>query len=97
MTDDQGYGDIAAHGNPVISTPHLERLHAEGVRLNEDLDGPAENPFKAAYERQFGPPASRPSALGTFEPRTALRAGHPAFGALGLEGSRGPGWWRSET
>jgi arylsulfatase len=24
--------------------------------VNEDLDGPAENPFKAAYARQFGPP-----------------------------------------
>ncbi|MEI7782048.1 MAG: sulfatase/phosphatase domain-containing protein, partial [Planctomycetota bacterium] len=27
--------------------------------VNEDLDGPAVNPFKAAYERQFGPPPVR--------------------------------------
>jgi arylsulfatase A-like enzyme len=33
MTDDQGYGDVARHGNPVIQTPHLDRLHDESVRL----------------------------------------------------------------
>ena len=27
MTDDQGYGDIAAHGNPYISTPNLSLIH----------------------------------------------------------------------
>lgn len=35
MTDDQGYGDIAAHGNPVVQTPSMDRLHAEGVRLTD--------------------------------------------------------------
>jgi len=33
ITDDQGYGDIAAHGNPVIKTPNLDQLHSESVRL----------------------------------------------------------------
>lgn len=35
MTDDQGYGDIAAHGNPVIKTPELDRLHEESIRLTD--------------------------------------------------------------
>jgi arylsulfatase A-like enzyme len=35
MTDDQGYGDLACHGNPVLKTPHLDRLHAESVRLTD--------------------------------------------------------------
>ncbi len=26
LTDDQGYGDLACHGNPVVRTPHLDRL-----------------------------------------------------------------------
>ncbi|MCA2971992.1 MAG: sulfatase-like hydrolase/transferase, partial [Acidobacteriaceae bacterium] len=33
MTDDQGYGDLACHGNPVLQTPHLDALHAQSVRL----------------------------------------------------------------
>ena len=33
MTDDQGYGDIGAHGSPYVKTPNLDRLHGESVRL----------------------------------------------------------------
>ena len=32
MTDDQGYGDLACHGNPVIKTPNLDALHKESIR-----------------------------------------------------------------
>lgn len=35
MTDDQGYGDLACHGNPLIKTPNLDRMHAESVRLTD--------------------------------------------------------------
>ncbi|QNN25336.1 arylsulfatase [Planctomycetales bacterium ZRK34] len=35
ITDDQGYGDIAAHGNPIIKTPNMDRLHAQSVRLTD--------------------------------------------------------------
>ncbi|WP_407947784.1 arylsulfatase [Pontiella desulfatans] len=34
ITDDQGYGDLACHGNPYISTPHLDRLAGQSVRLD---------------------------------------------------------------
>jgi len=33
MTDDQGYGDVGCLGNPVLKTPHIDRLADEGVRL----------------------------------------------------------------
>jgi len=33
ITDDQGYGDLGCHGNPVVKTPNLDRLHAESIRL----------------------------------------------------------------
>jgi arylsulfatase A-like enzyme len=48
MTDDQGYGDIAAHGNAIISTPNLDRLHKESVRLTEFHASPTCSPTRAA-------------------------------------------------
>lgn len=33
LTDDQGYGDLGLHGNPIIKTPNLDRLGRESVRF----------------------------------------------------------------
>ena len=35
ITDDQGYGDIAAHGNTLVKTPALDKFHDESVRLTD--------------------------------------------------------------
>ena len=35
MTDDQGYGDLSCHGNPIVKTPNLDRLHAQSVRFTD--------------------------------------------------------------
>ena len=48
MTDDQGYGDLACHGNPVIQTPNLDRLHAESVRLTDFHVSPTCSPTRAS-------------------------------------------------
>ena len=48
MTDDQGYGDIAAHGNTIVNTPNLDRMHAESVRLTEFHASPTCSPTRAA-------------------------------------------------
>jgi hypothetical protein len=37
MTDDQGYGDMSCHGNPILKTPALDALHGAGVRLRPQL------------------------------------------------------------
>lgn len=34
LSDDQGYGDFSCHGNPVLKTPALDKLHDEGVRFS---------------------------------------------------------------
>ena len=48
ITDDQGYGDIAAHGNPVIKTPNLDSLHARSIRLTNFHVSPTCAPTRAA-------------------------------------------------
>jgi arylsulfatase A-like enzyme len=47
LTDDQGYGDLGCHGNPIIRTPHIDRLHAESVRLTDYHVGPTCAPTRA--------------------------------------------------
>ncbi|MCD6346804.1 MAG: arylsulfatase [Bacteroidales bacterium] len=33
LTDDQGYGDIGAHGSPYVKTPAMDKLHDQSVCL----------------------------------------------------------------
>lgn len=35
LTDDQGYGEVGAHGNESIRTPHMDALYHEGIRLTD--------------------------------------------------------------
>src|SRR5574337_1068357 len=48
LTDDQGYGDIAANGNPIIKTPNLDRLHHESVRFTDFHASPTCSPTRAS-------------------------------------------------
>jgi arylsulfatase A-like enzyme len=48
LTDDQGYGDVSAHGNPVLKTPHLDRMHAEGLRFTNWHNSPTCSPTRSA-------------------------------------------------
>ena len=48
LTDDQGYGDLACHGNPLARTPHLDRLHAESVRFTNFHVDPTCSPTRSA-------------------------------------------------
>lgn len=47
LTDDQGYGDLSCHGNPVVRTPHIDALHASGLRLTDYHVGPTCAPTRA--------------------------------------------------
>lgn len=48
MTDDQGYGDIAAHGNPWLSTPHLDSLGEKAISLESFHTDPLCAPTRGA-------------------------------------------------
>lgn len=47
LTDDQGYGDLGCHGNPIIRTPHMDALYQESVRLADYHVGPTCAPTRA--------------------------------------------------
>ena len=48
LTDDQGYGDISAHGNPILKTPHLDQLRAGAVRFSDFNVSPTCAPTRSA-------------------------------------------------
>lgn len=48
ITDDQGYGDLSIHGNPVVKTPHLDQLARDGVRLDDFHVSPVCSPTRAS-------------------------------------------------
>jgi len=48
ITDDQGYGDLACHGNPVIKTPNLDELHRQSMRLTDFHVDPTCSPTRSA-------------------------------------------------
>ncbi len=48
ITDDQGYGDIAAHGNPVIRTPNMDKLYHSGIRFTNFHVDPTCSPTRGA-------------------------------------------------
>ena len=48
ITDDQGYGDVGAHGNSVIQTPHLDELWSESVRMTNFHVDPTCSPTRSA-------------------------------------------------
>ena len=60
MADDLGYGDLSCYGSPLIRTPHLDSLAAEGVRFTDfHSNGTVCSPTRAAlltgkYQQRTG-------------------------------------------
>ena len=48
ITDDQGYGDVGAHGNKMIQTPSLGELYRQSVRLTNFHVDPTCSPTRSA-------------------------------------------------
>ena len=70
MTDDQGYGDIGAHGRPFLKTPHLDRLYNESVRWTNFHVSPFCTPTRAALMTGHFP--ARTGAYRTSSGRTMM-------------------------
>ncbi len=71
ITDDQGYGDLACHGNPIIQTPNLDTLHTQSVRLTNFHVDPTCAPTRAAL--MTGRYAVRTGVWHTISGRSFLR------------------------
>jgi len=48
MTDDQGYGDVGLHGNPVLETPHTDSIARQGLRFTQFHVSPVCAPTRAS-------------------------------------------------
>ena len=47
ITDDQGYGDLGAHGNSLVKTPSIDKFHDASVRLTDFHVGPTCAPSRS--------------------------------------------------
>jgi len=48
MTDDQGYGDISAHGSPDVLTPNMDKLRSQAISLEDFQVSPTCAPTRSA-------------------------------------------------
>src|SRR4029077_14857857 len=71
ITDDQGYGDLGCHGNPILRTPSIDKLHAQSVRLTNFHVDPTCSPTRSAL--MTGRYSSRTGVWHTVMGRSLLR------------------------
>ncbi|NBR70079.1 MAG: hypothetical protein EBT69_07895 [Verrucomicrobia bacterium] len=48
LTDDQGYGDMSCHGNPILRTSNIDQMSRDGVRLSQFFVSPLCQPTRAS-------------------------------------------------
>jgi len=48
ITDDQGYGDLSATGNPILKTPNIDKLYQNAVRFSDFHVSPTCAPTRSA-------------------------------------------------
>jgi arylsulfatase/arylsulfatase A len=70
MTDDQGYGDLGVHGNPILRTPHLDAMAARSAILKNFYVSPVCTPTRACL--MTGRYNYRTRAIDTFRGRAMM-------------------------
>ena len=80
ITDDQGYGDLGHTGNPVIKTPHIDRLAGESSNLTDYHVAPTCSPTRAAL--LTGHWTDRTGVWHTVNGRSMLRENEVTLGQM---------------
>lgn len=80
ITDDQGYGDLGCSGNPVIKTPHLDKLASESSILTDYHVAPTCSPTRSAL--LTGHWTNRTGVWHTINGRSMLRENEITLGQL---------------
>ena len=80
ITDDQGYGDLSCHGNPILKTPNLDKLHSESIRLADYHVAPTCSPTRAAL--LTGHWTNRTGVWHTIMGRSMLRENEVTIGKI---------------
>jgi arylsulfatase A-like enzyme len=80
LTDDQGYGDFSCHGNPVLKTPELDKLHGQSVRFTDFHAAPMCTPTRG--QLLSGQDALHNGATSVTAGRAFLRRGLPTMGDI---------------
>ena len=77
MTDDQGYGELSCHGNPILETPQLDRLHDQSLRLTDYHVAPMCTPTRG--QLLTGLDAARNGSINVSSGRSLLRPELPTI------------------
>ena len=80
LTDDQGWFELGANGNPHIETPNLDRLAGEGVRFTHFYASPVCSPTRASL--MTGRHYQRTGAVDTFLGRDTLDSRETTMGEI---------------
>jgi len=80
ICDDLCWGDIARHGNPVVRTPELDRLHDESRRCQRWCSGPLCSPARASL--MTGRWHLRTRVLDTYCGRSIIDPDEPTLGRV---------------
>lgn len=75
LVDDAGYGDFSCHGNPVMRTPQIDKLHRESIRFTDFHVGPMCTPTRG--QLLTGRDALANGAMNVARGRTLLRRSIP--------------------
>lgn len=77
VADDQGYGDLSVHGNPVLKTPNMDQLAKESVRFTDFHVAPMCSPTRG--QLMTGVDAFRSGCTAVCQGRSMMRRELPTM------------------